>query len=224
MATTDAASTTTAATNTDGLPAEIPSALEPPERKKMDQISALQDGIDSLSLSMFEALRGLRDAVAPESGNLGGQANNNNTSGGNNNNNNETTSENDFEDFIQAYKDKDPVVLEKIQKYSTTSPKKQSDFAKIHARIEMEKDAELVKKLAQDVLQKSADIDRRVSALPGMERTRTEQMKLIETLLEQNREATEQLEETYKVAEQRREQVRTFVRDHTCEALGILED
>ena len=39
---------------------------------RVDPITALQDSIDRLSLSMFEALRGLRDAVAPESGNLGG--------------------------------------------------------------------------------------------------------------------------------------------------------
>ena len=33
---------------------------------KVDSITEIQDSIDSLSLSLFEALRGLRDAVAPE--------------------------------------------------------------------------------------------------------------------------------------------------------------
>jgi hypothetical protein len=34
---------------------------------KVDPITAVQDSIDSLALSLFEALRGVRDAVAPES-------------------------------------------------------------------------------------------------------------------------------------------------------------
>jgi hypothetical protein len=88
----------------------------------------------------------------------------------------------------------------------------------------MEKDAELVRRLAETVLEKSMDIDRRVVTLPGMHRTRTEQMKYIEELLEKNRVAAQKLEETYKVAQERRDRARKFVRDHTCEALGIIED
>ena len=34
---------------------------------KIDPITAVQDSIDSLALSLFEALRGVRDSVAPES-------------------------------------------------------------------------------------------------------------------------------------------------------------
>lgn len=34
---------------------------------KIDPITAVQDSIDSLALSLFEALRGVRDAVAPQS-------------------------------------------------------------------------------------------------------------------------------------------------------------
>ena len=34
---------------------------------KIDPITAVQDSIDGLALSLFEALRGVRDAVAPES-------------------------------------------------------------------------------------------------------------------------------------------------------------
>ena len=36
-------------------------------KTKIDPITAVQDSIDSLALSLFEALRGVRDAVAPES-------------------------------------------------------------------------------------------------------------------------------------------------------------
>jgi len=51
---------------------------------KIDPITAVQDSIDSLALSLFEALRGVRDAVAPESletGGGGGANNSNNTAG-----------------------------------------------------------------------------------------------------------------------------------------------
>jgi len=157
------------------------------EHQKIDHITSLQEGIDSLSLSLFEALRGLRDAVAPESGNLGGTTQVNNDSPNNNVN---ESSENDFE----------------------------------HKKIEMEKDVELVKKVASTVLEKSADIDRRVSSLPGMKRTRTDQIKYIEELLEKNCKTAKRLEEVYNRAEERRKRVRKFVRDHTCESLGIIED
>lgn len=40
--------------------------MQPPQHK-IDPITAVQDSIDSLALSLFEALRGVRDAVAPES-------------------------------------------------------------------------------------------------------------------------------------------------------------
>ena len=162
--------------------------------QKIDHITSLQEGIDGLSLSLFEALRQLRDAVAPESGNLGAHANgttvNSNGSPTNNGANGEST-ENDFEDF---------------------------------RKIEMEKDAELVKRVANTVLEKSADIDRRVSSLPGMHRTRTEQMEYIQRLLEKNRATVTKLEQTYSRAEERRKKVRNFVRDHTCESLGILDE
>jgi len=40
---------------------------QPTPLPKIDPITAVQDSIDSLALSLFEALRGVRDAVAPES-------------------------------------------------------------------------------------------------------------------------------------------------------------
>jgi Subunit 21 of Mediator complex len=193
---------------------------------KMDHVSALQDGIDSLSLAMFEALRGLRDAVAPESGNLGGNTNqgSNNNSNNYSNNNDGENATGDFEEFWQSYKNGDAETVASVKKISPTPPTKREDYVRIHAKVEREKDAELVAKLAATVLQKSDNIDRRVSQLPGMHRTRTEQMQYIQELLQQNEEAAQQLEDTYKIAAERREQVRQFVRDSTCEALGIIED
>jgi hypothetical protein len=170
---------------------------------------------------MFEALRGLRDAVAPESGNLGGNPGNNNNSNGNNDNG---SGEPDFEEFWQSYRSGDPETVAMVKKVTVTPPQKREDFIRIHAKVEMEKDAELVRKLANTVLEKSADIDERVSALPGMHRTRAEQMEYTEKLLNKNREAAEKLEEAYHRAQERRDLVRRFVRDNTCAALGIIED
>lgn len=195
----------------------------PVEHQKIDHITSLQEGIDGLSLSLFEALRGLRDAVAPESGNLGGvqQANKN---GDSPNNSPTENAENDFEEFCQSYQNGDPGTLAIVKKLSTTPPVQREDFLRIHKKMEMEKDAELVKKVASTVLEKSADIDRRVSSLPGMHRTKTEQMKLIEELIEKNRETARRLEDAYNRADKQRKRVRMFVRDHTCQSLGIIED
>ena len=134
------------------------------------------------------------------------------------------SSENDFEEFCQSYQSRDPDTLAMVRKVTSTPPIQREDFLRIHKKIEMEKDAELVKKVASTVLEKSADIDRRVSSLPGMHRTRTEQMKLMEELIEKNRQTANRLEDAYNRAEKQRKRVRTFVRDHTCESLGIIED
>lgn len=167
---------------------------------------------------MFEALRGLRDAVAPESGNLGGNAGNNSS-----NNTNNESSEQDFEEFWSSYRSGDPETIAMVKKVTLNPPTKREDLVRIHAKVEMEKDAELVKKLASTVLEKSMDIDRQVSALPGMHRTRAEQMQYIEELLKKNRQASEKLEDVYNHALDRRAIVRKFVRDNTCAALGISE-
>lgn len=164
---------------------------------------------------MFEALRGLRDAVAPESGNLGGT---------NNNDNNNDSSEPDFEEFWQSYRSGDPEIVALVKKVSSSQPQKREDFIRIHAKVEMEKDAELVKQLANTVMEKSDDVDEGVSGLPGMHRTRAEQMTYMEELLQKNSETAEKLEEAFARAQQKRDLVRTFVRENTCQALGIFED
>lgn len=208
-------------------PTEISSG-SPPYHYRIDRITALQDGIDSLSLAMFEALRGLRDAVAPESGNLGGGPPPDNNATGNSTNDNRynvnSPGENEFEEFLQLYRNGDPETVAMVRKVTTTPPQRAEDLKRIHARIEKEKDADLVKKLASTVLEKSADIDLRVSTIPGMHRTRSQQMTYIEELIEKNRHATQKLEDAYRRAEERRDRVRRFVKDHTCEALGIVED
>ena len=195
---------------------------------------------------MFEALRGLRDAVAPESGNLGGE--------GANTNENEL----DFDEFWGAWRKGDKVrqknvfwciviasqltcdsfftdflsfslykfktIVDLVAKISPTPPRQREDFVRVYAKIESLKDATLVKRLAGTVLEKSADIDDSVSALPGMHRTRSQQMEYIEELLKKNQEVADTLEEKFDRAKQRRDLVRNFVKDQTCTALGIVED
>lgn len=48
-------------------PTQSADADQQQQKHKIDPITAVQDSIDSLALSLFEALRGVRDAVAPES-------------------------------------------------------------------------------------------------------------------------------------------------------------
>ena len=213
------------------LPEVSEIALPTPDFEKVDPITALQDGIDSLSLSMFEALRGLRDAVAPESGNLGGSGPNNNSSNCNNPNNVNTNNTNgnptygldSYEDFWQAYRNGDTDIVAMVRRVSPTPPTKNQDFIRIHSRLEMEKDAVLVSKLAKTVLEKSAIIDERVSSLPGMHRTKTEQMEYIQSLLEKIKKADERLANAYQQAEEQRDAIREFVMNNTSNALGIQE-
>jgi hypothetical protein len=164
---------------------------------------------DQLLLSMFEALRGLRDAVAPESGNAAAASHGDN-------------SEPDFEEFYTLFRNRDKDTVDLVLKASGgVAPTTKDDFIRIHAKIEMTKDVELVSRLATTVLQKSAEVDARVAALPGISRTRAEQMQRIEDLMAQNQTIEKELDEQYALAKERRDQVRKLLRERTGEALGI---
>ena len=231
---------------------------------KIDPITALQDDIDGLSLAMFEGLRGLRDAVAPESGNLAGEGNPNDataTDENNNNNNNNTTNNcnetntvaPDLEELWLAYQHGDPSTVKLMQSIvsgannnstaSTTPPpgttpsappmtasqrallpKNAEDFAQLYnTKMEVEKDTQLVMKLAGTVLAKSRQIDKRVDdyLTPLRTRTRDQQMARIQELLIQNQQVTVELEQAHLTAKVRRDVCRQFIRDNTCAALGI---
>ena len=166
----------------------------------------------------------MRDAVAPESGNLGGVANSN-KEGGAGNENGDNGGGSDFEELMQLYRQGDPETVAMVHRANNgVKPTKREDFIRLHAKMEMEKDTELVKRLAGTVLLKSADIDTQVSELPGMDRTKSQQMEYIEKLLDLNRDASEELEKAYHTAQKRRDLVRKCVRDNTCAALGIVEE
>eukprot|EP00546_Thalassionema_frauenfeldii_P004726 CAMPEP_0178922386 /NCGR_PEP_ID=MMETSP0786-20121207/16122_1 /TAXON_ID=186022 /ORGANISM="Thalassionema frauenfeldii, Strain CCMP 1798" /LENGTH=222 /DNA_ID=CAMNT_0020596739 /DNA_START=63 /DNA_END=728 /DNA_ORIENTATION=+ len=181
---------------------------------KVDEITAIQDSIDGLSLAMFEALRGLRDAVAPESGNLSSdnsqqEQQQESSSGGP-----------DFEEFWQSYRNNDPDIVAAVKRVGgggVAGPQlaRREDYVRIFALWEREKDAALVTKLATCVLQKSADIDKRVNNLKGMDRTRTEQMERIDALLQENQAVKEDLDSVYETARKRRDEVRSLLQEQT---------
>jgi Subunit 21 of Mediator complex len=175
---------------------------------------------------MFEALRGLRDAVAPESGNLGVAVNDQMISPDTNKDPNNGTSK-DVEELYRLYcsGDEDVVALVNDPKFNPErKPMRNSlsEFVQWHEDMEQQKDSELVERLASAVLEKSTEIDYAVDhKLPGMHRTRTEQMDHLRQLIAENAAVAQELGEAYKKAQVRRDQCRSFVIENTGKALGI---
>mmetsp|Transcript_12189 Transcript_12189/g.17323 ORF Transcript_12189/g.17323 Transcript_12189/m.17323 type:complete len:225 (+) Transcript_12189:2-676(+) len=190
--------------------------------QKIDPITAVQDTIDSLSLSLFESLRGLRDAVAPESAQTGpnntGQPIQINSAAA------QTNTDPDYDSFLIAYHNDEPEALELVAKADGRPPRTKEEYLKLLSKIEMDKDITLVSRLAQEILSKSAAVDDLVSKLPGIHRTKTDQMNLIESLLEKNRKAEEELDNMYEKAESKRDEIRQMLKSVTCNTLGIEEE
>ena len=191
---------------------------------------------------MFEALRGLRDAVAPESGNLGPAQNttNNNNNPTNTNAAEQSTSTSasshptnypDAEELWQAYRVGDPSVAALFHKAThewhlvSSPPTTRADVVALHARLEEHRDTQLVQQFANALLTKSRWIDHYVAHnIPGMHRTRTGQMDRIDQLIHQNAAALHELQETQALAVQTQRACRKFVEGTTCAALGIEEE
>lgn len=114
---------------------------------KIDFITATQDAIDSLSLSMFEALRELRDAVTPESHKDPEKYE-------------KLIAQEDmgFDDFIFAFNRNDPYALELLRVADGKPPTNREEYLKIRAKMEMTKHSELIPQLATNILSKSAVI------------------------------------------------------------------
>ena len=164
---------------------------------------------------MFEALRGLRDAVAPESGNLGNSMNRN-------------------VDAAQQQPSSAGPRDDPPPPTTTTTPEElwmlyqagdDSAWIEWCTIVERKKDAELVETLAQAVLRQSAAIDTAVDQFTARccYRTRTEQWQYLQELMQLNAQAAEKLEEAYAQALERRNQCRQFVLENTSRALGIEE-
>lgn len=197
---------------------ETSNGVQTIKSNKIDSITEIQDSIDSLSLSLFEALRGLRDAISPES------QTNTITNGENVENENGPQSPQldlDYDDFLMAFHRDEQWTLELIAKNKGNPPKNKEEYTKLKARIEMEKFKAIVEKHSTDILQKSANVDDLVSALPGMSRTKEEQLERIQELLTLNQSLDKELHDAYTQAEKQRNEIRSILDRVTTEALGI---
>ncbi len=181
----------------------------------------------SLSLAMFEALRGVRDAVAPESGNLGAASTQQQpqsavttaTSTTANTNPEDTT---DVDNMWHLYRSGDATVTSMMQKVYPLIITRRDEFVRIYTKMEMErKDSELVKTFATMVLDKFDEIRHGVQQIPGLHRTRSQQMEYIQELLEQNAQLQQQLDQAYQQARQRQMRIYQLVEHHTNRALGL---
>ena len=206
-----------------------PSAPLPAPPTKIDPVTQVQDAIDGLALSLFEALRGIRDATAPEA--LVGEASTNNANNATNNTNGSkggtstsSQDEADFDDFLIAYHNQDPHALEVAQKAGGKPPQSKEEYLKVLARMDFESDVGTAQRLAGEILAKSREVEELVDDLPGMGRSKEEQMDRIAALIEENRTVDRQLEEKHREASERRDEVRTMLREVTCSALGIEEE
>ena len=179
----------------------------------------MQDAIDGLALSLFEALRGIRDATAPEA--LVGEAANANTAKKGNSNNQD---EADFDDFLIAYHNQEAHALEVAQKAGGKPPQSKEEYLKVLARMDFESDVGTAQRLAGEILDKSREVEELVDHLPGMGRSKAEQMERIATLIGENRAIDRQLEEKHREASEKRDEVRAMLREVTCSSLGIEEE
>eukprot|EP00549_Striatella_unipunctata_P026460 CAMPEP_0118710126 /NCGR_PEP_ID=MMETSP0800-20121206/23150_1 /TAXON_ID=210618 ORGANISM="Striatella unipunctata, Strain CCMP2910" /NCGR_SAMPLE_ID=MMETSP0800 /ASSEMBLY_ACC=CAM_ASM_000638 /LENGTH=154 /DNA_ID=CAMNT_0006614157 /DNA_START=46 /DNA_END=510 /DNA_ORIENTATION=+ len=143
----------------------------------------MMEHLDGLSLSMFEALRELRDAVAPQKKEGGDDAATNDQS--------------------------TPFGL---------------DNSKQNIMVEMEHDTELVTKLSNQVMQKHVAVDEQVSQLPGMHRTKTQQLEKIEEIMLQIKQQKVELDDLKTKAEERREQIHHALDQVMVEALGMQQN
>ena len=210
----DGAADGTAAASTPTAPQDTP----PPPTAKIDPVTQVQDAIDGLALSLFEALRGIRDATAPEA--LVGEAANTNTAKGGGSNQDEA----DFDDFLIAYHNQEPHALEVAQKAGGKPPQSKEEYLKVLARMDFESDVGTAQRLAMEILEKSREVEELVDHLPGMGRSKAEQMERIATLIEENRAIDRQLEEKHREASEKRDEVRAMLREVTCSSLGIEEE
>ena len=183
---------------------------------------------------MFEALRGLRDAVAPESGNLGNSMNRNvvaaqqqpSSAGPRDDPPPPTTTT--PEELWMLYQAGDESARQQLTDASAVPPSalvNQAAWIEWCTTVERKKDAALVETLAQAVLRQSAAIDTAVDQFTARccYRTRTEQWQYLQELMQLNAQAAEKLEEAYAQALERRNQCRQFVLENTSRALGIEE-
>ena len=128
----------------------------------------------------------------------------------------------DYDDFLLAYYRDDPAALEFIAMANNKPPKTRDEYNKLRSKFACIKASELMSKLAGNILNKSAAVHDLVESLP--DRTKAEQMARISELIEQNRKAEDELQDTFTKAEARRNNLRSVLDRVTCKSLGISEE
>jgi len=103
-------------------------------------------------------------------------------------------------------------------------PLTQEEYTQFLIDSEHQRDIQTTQRLAQKILNKSAEVDNLVATLPGMDRTRDMQMTRIEELLERNHQVGKALDEAHILAKKRLEEVRKVLGETTCLALGVEEE
>jgi hypothetical protein len=100
-------------------------------------------------------------------------------------------------------------------------PRTREEYAALLRGAEREADDREARRLASDVLSRSREVDDLVSRLPGMGRTRKEQMDAIAELIRDNQNVGRELGSALETARTRREEVREALAENTCVALGV---
>lgn len=103
-------------------------------------------------------------------------------------------------------------------------PLTQEEYTQFLIDSEHQRDIDTTQRLAQEILNKSAAVDKLVAKLPGMDRTRDMQMKRIDELLSRNHQVAKELDEAHALARTRLEEIRNVLGKTTCLALGIDEE
>lgn len=190
---------------------------------KIDPVTQVQDAIDGLALSLFEALRGIRDATGDaDDQNTGGAAAG---SASASRNSQSQSDEPDYDDFLVAFHNRDPHALEVARKGPGGKPPQgPEEYLRVLARMDFESDVSTAQRLAADILDKSREVEELVDDLPGMGRSRGEQMAVIARLIEENREIDERLRAKHREATVRRDEVRTLLQEVASSSLGIEEE
>mmetsp|Transcript_1450 Transcript_1450/g.3139 ORF Transcript_1450/g.3139 Transcript_1450/m.3139 type:complete len:232 (+) Transcript_1450:129-824(+) len=148
----------------------------------IDPVTSLQDSIDALSLSLFEALRTVRDATVSVPSDSPGPASSAAEEG--------ASSESDSEGAGGAA----------------------GCAARRRRRGGGRGDLRETEGLALSIRRASDAVGAAMVEIPGMDRTRSEQLRTIAALIEEDREVGQAIDEAYAASEAKREEVREAVR------------
>ena len=164
----------------------------------IDPVTALQDEIDAFSLALFESLRGLRDVSTGST--VGVHASNNSADGSNR------------------------VPTPSNELGSAALGGKQLKVGKAVQTVNSEDDADVVRKLTGTALAKSIGIRRCLEKIPGISRTKDEQLRYLDQLVSENAEVEDELKRYLKLAKSQKKEVQSLLRENVCDVLGISND